>query len=101
MVSKMARLDAGSAGLIAGRYEKGIKDHIVNIGWLTAINKRMVEEVGGTARLNSELPRDWFAKYDYGNGIVIQAGPEPEIASFELDPKPSIYVLPAMTLKEI
>jgi hypothetical protein len=101
MVSKMAGLDAGSAGLIAGRHDKGIDDHIVNIGWLTAINNRMLEQVGGATTLNSELPRDWFAKYDYGHGIVIQAGPQPEIAPVELDPKPSIYVLPAMTLKEV
>lgn len=101
MVSKMAGLDAGSAGILAGRYERGINDHIVNIGWLTAINNHMLEKLGGMTRLNSELPRDWFAKYDYGNGIVIQAGPEPEIAPVELDPKPSIYVLPAMTLKDV
>lgn len=101
MVSKMAGLDAGSAGLIGGWYEQGIDDHIVNIGWLTAINNRMIDKVGGMMTLNSELPRDWFAKYDYGNGIGIQAGPEPEIAPVELDPKPAIYVLPAMALKEV
>jgi len=101
MVSKMAGLDAGSAGLIAGWYEQGINDHIVNIGWLTAINYQMVEKVGGRMSLDSELPRDWFAKYDYENGIVIQAGPEPEIAPVELDARPSIYVLPAMALRDV
>jgi hypothetical protein len=57
--------------------------------------------VGGMSTLRSELPRDWFAKYDYGNGIVIQAGPEPEVAPVELDAKPAIYVLPNMALRKI
>ena len=82
-------------------HDKGIDDPIFGVGWLTAINKAMVEKVGGLPRLRSELPANWFAKYDYGNGLAIQAGPEPEIAPVELDPKPSIYVLPAMALKDI
>ena len=101
MVSKMAGLDAGNAVLIAARHDKGIEDHIVNVSWLTAINNSMVEKVGGLATLRSELPVSWFAKYDYGSGLVIQAGPEPVIAAVELDPKPAIYVLPAMALADI
>ena len=89
------------AGLIGGWHDKGIDDHIVNVGWLTAINSAMLEKVGGLSSLRSELPVSWFTKYDYGKGIVIQAGPEPDIAPAELDPKPSIYVLPAMALKEV
>ena len=101
MVSKMAGLDAGSAVLVAGRHEIGITDHIKTVGWLTAISTGMVDAVGGMPTLRSELPRDWFAKYDYGNGLVIQAGPEPEIAAVELDAKPAIYVLPNMTFRKI
>jgi len=101
MVSKMAGLDAGSAVLV-GRYDDiGIADHIKTVGWLTAINTGMVDAVGGIPALRSELPRDWFAKYDYGNGIVIQAGPAPEIASVEVDPRPAMYVLPNMALQAI
>lgn len=101
MVSKMAGLDAGRAGIIRSWHEEGIDDHLVNIGWLTAINESMVEKAGGLEALRSELPGSWFAKYSYGNGIVIQAGPEPEIATTELDPKPSIYVLQAMALRSV
>ena len=101
MVSKMSGLDAGRAGLIRSWHEEGIDDHVVNIGWLTAINDAMMEKVGGLATLRSELPAGWFAKYGYGSGIVIQAGPPPEIAAADLDPKPSIYVLPAMALKAV
>jgi hypothetical protein len=75
MASKIAGLDAGSVGLIGSWHEKGIGDHIVNVGWLRALDKGMLDKVGGRDRLRSELPADWFAKYDYGNGLVIQAGP--------------------------
>ena len=101
MVPKMAGLDAGSGHMIGGLPGRNVEHHLVTVGWLTAISHAMVEKVGGLASLRSELPASWFAKYDYGNGIVIQAGPEPEIAPVELDPKPSIYVLPAMALKDV
>ncbi len=101
MVSKMAGLDAGSGHTIGGLPDRDVEHHLVTVGWLTAINKNMVEKVGGLAALRSELPANWFAKYDYGNGVVIQAGPEPEIAPVEIDPKPAIYVLPAMALKDV
>jgi hypothetical protein len=101
MVSKMAGLDAGTSTLVARHGKTGIVDHIKTVGWLTAINASMVDAAGGIETLRSELPRDWFAKYDYGTGLVIQAGPEPEIAPVELDPKPAIYVLPNMALQTI
>jgi hypothetical protein len=33
--------------------------------------------------------------------MVIQSGPEPEVAAIELDAKPAIYVLPNRVLKKI
>ena len=101
MVSKMAGIDAGKAILIAGLHEAGILDHIKTVGWLTAINAHILSAVGGLDALRSALPVDWFAKYDYGSGMVIQAGPEPEIAPVELDAKPAIYVLPNMALRKV
>lgn len=101
MVPKMAGLDAGSGHMIGGLPGRDVEHHLVTVGWLTAINHAMVEKAGGLFTLRSELPASWFAKYDYGGGIVIQAGPEPEIAPVELDPKPSIYVLPAMALRDV
>jgi hypothetical protein len=101
MVSKMAGLDAGTSTLVARHGKTGIADHIKTVGWLTAINKKMVDAVGGMPTIRSELPEDWFAKYDYGSGIIIQAGPEPEIALVELDAKPAVYVLPNMAFRKI
>lgn len=73
----------------------------MNVAWLTAINNKMREKVGGLTALRSALPAEWFAKYDYGACLVIRAGLVPEIASVDLDPMPAVYVLPAMALKEI
>jgi len=76
-------------------------DTFKTVGWLTAINGRMVEAVGGIDTLRSELPPAWFAFYDYGKGIVIQAGNEPDIAAKDLDDKPAVYVLPNAALRPL
>lgn len=101
MATQMNGIDVGNPVLMGGRAKYGIKDHIKTVGWLTAINRDMVENVGGLTVLRSELPVSWFAKYDYGNGIVIQSGPTPEIVPIHIDPRPAIYVLPNMALKDI
>lgn len=101
MATKMNGIDVGNPVIIGGRTKYGILDHIKTVGWLTAINHDMVEKVGGLSTLRSELPVSWFAKYDYGNGMVIQAGPKPEIVPVDIDPEPAIYVLPNMALKDI
>lgn len=98
MSEQMKGADVGDPAKMSSRVEKnGIK----TVSWLTAINNEMVEKAGGLFTLRSALPLDWFAKYDYGAGIVIQAGPKPEIAAVEIDPKPAIYVLPNMALKDV
>ena len=90
-------MDVGNAVGVCEKVVKGIK----TVSWLTAINNDMVEKLDGLYAINSELPPLWFAKYDYGNGIVIQAGPRPEAATVDVDPKPAIYVLPNMLLKDV
>jgi Protein of unknown function (DUF3396) len=94
-------LDVGGASRVSGRAKYGITTHIKTIGWLTAINHDMVKQIGGLFSIRSELPLDWFALYDYGAGLVIQAGPKPEIAAVSVDPMPATYVLPNMLLKEV
>ena len=101
MSTKMNGIDVGNPVSVGSDVKYGILDHIKTVGWLTAINHEMVEKVGGLSTLHSELPLSWFAKYDYGNGMVIQAGPKPEIVPIEIDPRPAIYVLPNMALKDI
>lgn len=80
---------------------RGVASGIKTVSWLTAVNKQLLERVGGLSTLRSELPADWFALYPYGDGVVIQAGPKPLTASVNHDPKPAAYVLPNMLFKEI
>lgn len=76
-------------------------DTFKTVSWLTAINRDMVAQAGGLHTLRSELPPDWFAFYDYGAGIVIQAGNEPDLAATAIDPKPPQYALPNAALKSL
>lgn len=90
-------LDVGHELWTNRKVTAGIK----TVSWLTAINYEMVKKIGGLSTIRSELPRDWFALYDYGAGLVIQAGPKANPAAVKTDPKPAIYVLPNMLLKEV
>ncbi len=100
MVKAAAGVDCGENAVLAGRVKIGITTRLKTVGWLTAINSDMVEKLGGLFAIRSELPHDWFALYDYGAGLVIQAGPKPNIAAVADDPLPAAYVLPNMMLKE-
>lgn len=93
---KLAGLDVGHPVAGATNAHLGIK----TVSWLTAINYDMVEKLGGLSTLRSELPMDWFALYDYGEGLVIQAGPKPEPAPTD-QPKPARLVLLNMALKDV
>lgn len=94
---QMNGLDIGAPFLLSSKLKDGIK----TVSWLTAINNDMLEKVGGLPRIRSELPGTWFALYPYSNGLVIQAGPKAEGAFASEDPKPALYVLPNMLLKEV
>lgn len=89
--------DAGSPIRIADRMADGIK----TVSWLTLINSERVAEVGGVSGIRTMLPPDWFALYDYGDGLVIQAGPEPQLAPVAEQPKPASYVLVNELLKPL
>ena len=94
-------VDGGDNAVIAGRYKNGITTHLKTIGWLTAINHDMVKQLGGLFGIRSELPPIWYALYDHGAGLVIQAGPKPELAPKTLDPMPATYVLVNQLLKKV
>jgi hypothetical protein len=97
MAERMNGLDVGTPVGVSRAMRNGIK----TVSWLTAINSEMVDKAGGQASLRSELPGTWFALYDYGAGVVIQAGPEALPAMVDDDPKPASYVLPNMLLKDL
>lgn len=83
------------------RASADLKDEIKTVSWLTAVNKQLVEKLGGLSAVRSELPMNWFALYPYSDGLVIQAGPKATVASVNHDPKPAAYVLPNMLLKDV
>ncbi len=97
LADKLNGLGVGEPVGASRTAHEGIK----TVSWLTAVNHEMVKQIGGLFTVRSELPMDWFALYDYGAGIVIQAGPKPEAAPVDADPKPARLVLPNMLLKEV
>ena len=97
LADKLNGLDVGHPVAGATHAHEGIK----TVSWLTAVNHEIVEQIGGLSTIRAELPMDWFALYDYGSGIVIQAGPKPEAAPVDTDPKPARLVLPNMLFKEV
>ncbi|WP_321967054.1 type VI immunity family protein [Burkholderia cepacia] len=86
----MPGLDVGAPGDLGTRQLKG---QIKTVDWLTAIDRAMLEAVGGLRTIRSELPPDWFAIGDYGTGVVIRAGVLPETGASETEGGPP--VLPA------
>lgn len=96
LAEKLNGLDAGEPVGASRTAHEGIK----TVSWLTAVNHDMVEKVGGLGTIRSELPMDWFALYDYGAGLVIQAGPKPEAAPTD-QPKPARLVLPNRLFKPV
>lgn len=96
LTSKLRGFDAGNLVAGAANAHLGIK----TVSWLTAINRAYLEQLGGEDVLRSELPVDWFRLIDYGAGVVIQAGAQPDAAPADA-PLPARLVLPAMLLRPI
>jgi hypothetical protein len=96
LTSKLYGFDAGNLVSGATNAHLGIK----TVSWLTAINRDYLEKIGGESVVRSELPMDWFRLFDYGDGIVIQAGPQPEAAPVD-QPLPARLVLPDMLLRPV
>lgn len=71
---------------------------IKTISWLTIIGEKIISKED-YAWLRSELPPSWFAVYPYHSGIIVQAGKQPMMASFDSDPLPPCYVLANMVFK--
>jgi hypothetical protein len=82
----MPGLDVGEPSSTSAR---DLKDKVKTVNWLTAIDKPMLDAVGGLSALRSELPPDWFAIGDYGAGIVIRAGVLPESGLSDSEDKPA------------
>lgn len=100
MAARMPGLDVGTAGLLANIPEfKTTK--IKTVSWLTVLDQERLDIVGGLEVLRTQLPSSHFAFYDYGAGVVIQAGAYPYLGGDAEDPRPAPYVLLNHVLKGI
>jgi hypothetical protein len=55
-----------------------IKSGLKCINWLTFLNKEYCERLGGSKKLHESLGKD-IALHSLSNGVIIQAGPRPDI----------------------
>lgn len=94
MAEKMKGLDVGDSVFMSSRLRGGFK----TVSWLTALNTELLSKVGTIDDLRQELPPSWYAFYDYGGGLIIQAGARPDIGPVELGLPPA-YVLVNHALK--
>jgi hypothetical protein len=87
--------------LLKGR--EGDRDGIKGGNWLTALGDRYVAELGGADSIEADLEAldDRFLVHRYEGGIMIQAGPRPELGDAERDLWPALYVKLAKYLKPI
>jgi hypothetical protein len=76
--------------------DKGIK----GVNWLTILGDRWVQEIGGFDYLRVRLGED-FKLTPYDGGLMIQAGPKPQIGDAAANLWPSHYVTLAKVLKRI
>ena len=75
---------------------KGIK----GVNWLTILGDHWVQEIGGLDYLRVRLGED-FKLTPYEGGLMIQAGPKPQIGDAAANLWPSHYVTLAKVLKPI
>jgi hypothetical protein len=70
------------------------------VNWLTTLGDRWIDELGGLNYLRARLGESFFF-YPYDGGIVIQAGPKPQIGDTNAGRWPEHYVTLAKVLKKI
>jgi hypothetical protein len=87
--------DGGNWISQAGREQK-----IRSIGWLTAVDDAFVADLGGVAKLRRELDAE-CPLHVYDGGVVIQAGPRPEIGDQHRGKPMDAYRRVARTLRPI
>jgi hypothetical protein len=75
---------------------KGIK----GVNWLTILGERWIKEMGGLDSLRTCLGEP-FGFYPYEGGVIIQAGPKPQIGDVQANRWPQHYVTLARVLKRI
>jgi len=90
-----------SLWLVKGR--EGDRDGIKGGNWLTVLSDRYVTELGGADKVEADLKAldSRFLVHRYDGGILIQAGPRPQLGDVERDLWPALYVKLNKYLKPI
>jgi len=74
---------------------------IKGVNWLTILDDRYIPELGGLDYLRMRLPEETFPFYKYDGGVIIQAGPWPQIGDATKNLWPQHYVTLAKVLKKV
>jgi hypothetical protein len=82
------------------KHKTHLKDGIKGINWLTILGDRWVEAAGGLDYLRMRLDES-FVFYPYDGGLMIQAGPRPQMGDATQNQWPERYVTLAKVLKKI
>ncbi|XYH93892.1 type VI immunity family protein [Sorangium sp. So ce1128] len=77
-----------------------LQDGIKGVNWLTILGDRWVKAAGGLDDLRRRLDNN-FTFHRYDGGLVIQAGPKPELGDAQANRWPEHYVTLAKILKKI
>jgi hypothetical protein len=82
---------------------EGKRDGIKGGNWLTALSDRYVSELGGADKVEADLKAldSRFVVHRYDGGVVLQAGPRPQLGDAERNLWPSLYVKLAKYLKPV
>lgn len=75
-------------------------DGVKGASWLTLLGDRWIKEIGGLDYLRIRLGED-FKLTPYAGGLMIQAGPKPQIGDVTMNRWPRHYVTLARVLKPI
>ncbi|HVK70363.1 MAG TPA: type VI immunity family protein [Polyangium sp.] len=78
-----------------------LHDGIRGVNWLTILGDRWVEAAGGRDYLRIRLDEPTFPFYPYDGGLMIQAGPKPQIGDTTRGLWPEHYVTLHKVLKKI
>jgi hypothetical protein len=73
---------------------------IKGVNWLTILGDRWLNELGGLDQLRAGLDES-FGYYPYEGGVILQAGPKPQIGDAQANRWPKHYVTLAKALKKI
>jgi hypothetical protein len=66
--------------------ENGIK----GVNWLTIVNDSLLERIGGRDEVRESFS-DLITVHEYGSGLIVQAGPVPQLGDLETGFVPQRY----------